>query len=44
MSGSEDDRDDFEPRAMMQGKIFTFTDAGQLWSVLVFLIANVDVK
>lgn len=32
MSGSEDDRDDFEPRAMMQGKIFTFyvTDAGQL--------------
>lgn len=30
MSGSEDDRDDFEPRSMMQGKICTFTDAGQL--------------
>ncbi len=25
MSGSEDDRDEFEHRSMMQGKIFRFT-------------------
>jgi len=40
MSGSEDDRDDFEPRAMMQGKTFTFIDAGQLFGRYWFFLLH----